>query len=197
MTSQRKERIHNVLSNRQPDLAVVLENVEDPHNMSAVMRSSESVGVQDVYILRTRTPKHPKFDHKISGSAMLWLTVHEFTDAEECFAALRKRYGQILATHLGEQATSLYSHDLKVPTALVFGNERKGLTKEALQHCTGNFIIPQVGMVQSLNISVACAVSLYEAYRQREAAGMYDGVNRLPEGEYSDLNAMWSARSAE
>lgn len=197
MTPQRKERIHTVLSNRQPDLAVVLENVEDPHNMSAVMRSSESVGVQDVYILRTRTPKHPKFDHKISGSAMLWLTVHEFSDTEECFAALRQKYTQILATHLGEKATSLYSHDLTVPTALVFGNERKGLTKEALERCNGNFIIPQVGMVQSLNISVACAVSLYEAYRQREAAGMYHGLNRLPEATYTELSKMWSARSAE
>lgn len=190
MTPARQARIEQVLSKRQPDLTVVMENVHDPHNISAVMRTADSVGIQEIYILNTRIARHHKFGKKSSASAAKWLTIHQFTNTEECFEALRKRYKKIYATHLGVQSHSLYKLDLKEPVALVFGNEHSGVSEEVLALCDGNFIIPQVGMVQSLNISVACAVTLYEAFRQRHQAGLYEG-SRLPETEYRELSERW------
>lgn len=162
-----------VLQKRQPDLTVVLENVFDPHNISAVMRTAESVGIQEIYVLTNKIPRHKKWGAKSSSSAAKWLTVHEFEDAEACFTALRKKEFRICTTHLAHDAVSLYELDLTQKTALVFGNEREGVSEEIRALADGNFLIPQVGIIQSLNISVACAVSLYEAYRQKEKAGHY------------------------
>lgn len=191
MTPERKARINSVLSHRQPDLTVVMENVHDPHNISAVMRTCDAVGIQDIYILNTQINQHKGFGKKSSASAAGWLTIHEFDNTEECMKALRQRYTKVYATHLGEQAHSLYDLKLTEPVALVFGNEHAGVTAECLDHCDGNFIIPQVGMVQSLNISVACAVTLYEAFRQRQIAGYYSGIPRLSQHQYNTLAKNW------
>lgn len=173
MTPERREKLQKVLSNRQPDLTVVLENVFDPHNISAVMRTCDAVGVQEVYILNNRIPRHNKWGARSSSSAAKWLTVHQFSDPDECFTALRKKYRQILTTHLSSDAVSLHSIELTIPTALVFGNEHSGVSDEIRALADGNFIIPQVGIIRSLNISVACAVTLYEAFRQKNNAGHY------------------------
>jgi len=193
MTPERKERMVQVLSRRQPDLTLVLENVHDPHNISAVMRTCDAVGVQDLYILNTTIGRHKKFGKKSSASAAGWLTIHQYNNTEACMQAVKQRTQNIFATHLGKKSVSLYELNLAAPVALVFGNERDGVTEECLAHCTGNFIIPQVGMVRSLNISVACAVTLYEAFRQREVAGFYNGEQRLPENQRQDLWAKWGA----
>jgi tRNA (guanosine-2'-O-)-methyltransferase len=190
MTNERAARIRNVLDHRQPDLTVLLENVHDPHNISAVMRSCDSVGIQEIYILNTRISKHAKFGKKSSASAANWLTIHQFDNTEECFTVLKQKYTHILATHLGEESKSLYEVDLTAPVALVFGNEHSGVSEEVLKLCNGNFIIPQVGMVQSLNISVACAVSLYEAFRQRHMKGFFEH-SRLPTDDMKILEEKW------
>src|SRR5574338_675191 len=100
MTNERQQKIESVLSHRQNDLTVVLENVFDPHNISAVMRSCDAVGVQEIYVLNTRIPRHKKWGSRSSSSAAKWLTIHQFSDAGECFAALRRRYQTVLTTHL-------------------------------------------------------------------------------------------------
>ena len=175
MTNERRDKLVNVLSKRQPDLTVVMENVFDPHNISAVMRTCDAVGVQEVYILNTKIPRHKKWGFKSSSSAAKWLTVRQFENAGECFSALRQRYSKILTTHLSSDAVGLYDIDMAVePIALVFGNEHSGVSEEIRQLADGNFIIPQVGIIRSLNISVACAVTLYEAYRQKSIAGHYN-----------------------
>ena len=174
MTPQRREKLLSVLQKRQNDLAVVLENVQDPHNISAVMRTCDAVGVQDIYVLNTRIPRHKKFGPRSSSSAAKWLTVHQFTDVAECFTALRQKYNRILTTHLGPDSMGLYEIDFKDSIALVFGNEHSGVSEDIRQLADGNFIIPQAGIIRSLNISVACAVTLYEAYRQRVLAGHYE-----------------------
>lgn len=191
MTPERQQRIRSVLDNRQPDLVVVLENVHDPHNIAAVMRTCDSVGVQDLFVLNTRIARHKKFGQKTSASAASWLTIHEFDNVTPCMEAVRKRCTRIYATHLAEKAESVYSLSLTEPVALVFGNEHGGISDETLALCDGNFVIPQVGMVKSLNISVACAVSLYEAYRQREQAGYYRNECRLPIRRAEELAALW------
>jgi tRNA (guanosine-2'-O-)-methyltransferase len=174
MTPERSERLNNVLAKRQPALTVVLENVSDPHNISAVMRTCDAVGIQDIYILNTKIGLHEKWGAKSSSSAAKWLTVHQFTDAADCFAALRKRFSKIYTTHLSTDAVSLYELNLTESVALVFGNEHAGVSDEIIGMADGNFLIPQVGIIKSLNISVACAVSVYEAYRQKQIAGHYN-----------------------
>ncbi|HEX7845475.1 MAG TPA: RNA methyltransferase [Chitinophagaceae bacterium] len=174
MTPERKEKLLNVLSKRQPDITVVLENVFDPHNISAVMRTCDAVGVQEIFILNTKIPRHKKWGPRSSSSAAKWLTVHQFENIEECFSSLRQRYSKILTTHLSVDAVGLYEIDMTEPIALVFGNEHSGVSDEIRELADGNFVIPQVGIIRSLNISVACAVTLYEAFRQKNNAGHYN-----------------------
>jgi tRNA (guanosine-2'-O-)-methyltransferase len=173
MTPERYERLSAVLNKRQPDLTVVLENVFDPHNISAVMRTCDAVGVQEIFILNTKIPRHKKWGAKSSSSAAKWLTIRQFTDADLCFAAIREKYKKIYTTHLSSDAVDLYELNLAEPVALVFGNEHSGVSEEIIAMADGNFIIPQVGIIKSLNISVACAVTLYEAQRQKKLAGHY------------------------
>lgn len=196
MTPERFNRLSTVLNKRQPDLTVVLENVFDPHNISAVMRTCDAVGVQEIYILNTKIPRHKKWGAKSSSSAAKWLTIHQFTDTALCFAALRQKYQKIYTTHLSAEAKGLYELNLAEPVALVFGNEHSGVSDELIGLADGNFIIPQVGIIQSLNISVACAVTLYEAFRQKTIAGHYEQP-RL-EGSYlGDLLHTWGLQAEE
>ncbi|HVU96362.1 MAG TPA: RNA methyltransferase [Puia sp.] len=191
MTPEREQRITHVLDKRQGNLIIVLENVFDPHNISAVMRTCDAVGVQDIVVLNTRIPRHKKWGAKSSSSAANWLTIHQYDNTEECFAFLRTRADRIFATHLSSDAVSLYEMDLTRRVALIFGNEHSGVSEEILPLVDGNFIIPQVGIIRSLNISVACAVTLYEAYRQKQAAGQYDRPGLDP-ARRSELLKEWS-----
>ncbi len=194
MTPERRERLLSVLRKRQPDLTVVLENVFDPHNISAVMRTCDAVGIQEIYVLTNKIPRHKKWGARSSSSAAKWLTVHQFESAEECFAALRKKYKKIYTTHLSSDAVSLHEIDFTESVALVFGNEHAGVSEEIIAMADGNFIIPQMGIIQSLNISVACAVSIYEAMRQKKNAGHYD-KQRLDDGTFNTLLDEWGFRA--
>ena len=190
MTLQRHHRLTTVLDHRQPDLTVVLENVFDPHNVSAVMRTCDAVGIQDIYILNNRIPPHKKWGYKSSSTAAEWLTVHQFTDAEKCFEEVRKKYEKIYTSYLSDGATDLYEMNLTQSIALVFGNETFGVSDEIRKYCDGDFIIPQVGIIKSLNISVACAVTLYEAFRQKKQKGHYEQP-RLVETDLQYVQKKW------
>jgi len=190
MTPQRFKRLTSVLNNRQPDLTVVLENVFDPHNVSAVMRTCDAVGIQDVYILNDRIPPHKKWGYKSSSTAAEWLSVHQFDNAEECFKEVKKNYDKIYTSYLGEASAELYSMDLTQSIALVFGNETFGVSENIRKFSDGDFIIPQTGIIKSLNISVACAVTLYEAYRQKKEKGHYNNC-RFPENRIDELKIQW------
>jgi tRNA (guanosine-2'-O-)-methyltransferase len=193
MTQERQQKMAQVLAHRQNNLTVVLENIEDPRNITAVMRSCESVGIQDVYLINSNQPRTRVYNYKSGRSAAKWLTIHEFDSVTACYEQLRKHYQKILTTHLSANAVSVYDVDFTESIALVFGAETTGVTNEAQQLADGNFIIPQVGFVQSLNISVACAVSLYEAYRQKKAAGHYNQPS-LPTTQINALTEFWTAR---
>ena len=190
MTPERKEKLTRVLQQRQTNLAVVMENVHDPHNISAVMRTCDAVGIQNIYILNTKIPKHKKWGSRSSSSAVKWLTVHQFDDATKCFTDLRKYYHKIFTTHLSSDSISLYEIDFTQRVALVFGNEHDGVSEEIRSLADGNFIIPQCGIIQSLNISVACAVSIYEAYRQKSIAQHYTNPS-LQTGQINLLMEQW------
>lgn len=176
VTPERAEKIQRLAANRQRSLTIILENVHDPHNLGAVLRTCDSVGIHEIYALYTVESKYKLKSwtgHRSSSGAKKWVQVHYFDDVTECFEAVRKKYDLVFGTHLSESTKSLYELDLTKSVALLFGNEHRGVSAESLENLDGNFLIPQVGMTKSLNISVACAVSLYEAKRQRMAAGMY------------------------
>ena len=195
MTPERREKLLRVLHYRQPNLTVVMENVDDPHNISAVMRTCESVGIQDIYVLTTKIHPHKKFGPRSSSSAAKWLTIHEYVDVGECIVALRKQYKRILATHLSTDAVSLFEIDFTESIALVFGNEHDGVSEEIKALADGNFIIPQMGIIKSLNISVACAVTIYEAFRQKMVAGHYQ-QNAMPVKRIEGLMEEWGGQSS-
>lgn len=176
LSDDRSEKIYACVSRRQPSLSIVLENVHDPHNVSAVLRSCDAVGVMDVHLVYHSGQSFPELGEKSSASARKWVLTHKHSSIDECYDCLRKEGKKILTTGMSNEARSLYAIDFKEPIAIVFGNEHAGVSEEAILKADGNMLIPQVGMIQSLNISVACAVTLYEAFRQRSINGMYDSI---------------------
>lgn len=174
-TSRRQERIERAIGRRQPDLSLVLEDIHDPHNVSAVLRSCDAVGVLRVHLIYVQeTPPRKAFARTTSGSAAKWIDIVRHDSIEACYDRLRADGQRILVTALEPESVDLYETDLTVPVALVFGNEMRGVSAEAIKGADGLISLPMVGMIQSLNISVACAITLYEAMRQRRRAGHYD-----------------------
>ncbi len=193
LTEERNARMDHVLNHRQNDLTVVLENVNDPHNIAAVLRTCDAVGIMEIFVLNTTVNTYKNFDVRKSSSANKWMMVHQYTDVEDCFKHIRKQYKTIYATHLNVDTKDLYALDLTTSVAMVFGNERNGISKETLEFCDGNFIIPQVGMIQSLNISVACAVSLYEAFRQKSEQAHY-ATKKINTSQEAKLLNQWGLK---
>lgn len=176
MTPEREAKFRQVASRRQPNLTVILENVHDPHNIGAVLRTCDSVGIKEIFVLYSEPQLHRdrlELGKQSSSGARRWVDVHFYTNTAACFQHVQQHYQKIWSTHLSEDSMDLYDLNLTESVALLFGNEHDGLSEEALQYSNGNFLIPQIGMVKSLNISVACAVTLYEAYRQRNQKGYY------------------------
>ncbi len=193
ITPERAARLAAVLRRRQPTLTVVFENVHDPHNVSAVIRSCDAVGVFEAHGIYHSGEHLPSLGEKSSASARKWVDLHVHDSVDACYAQLRAQGMTILTTHMSSDAVSLHDLDLTQPVALVFGNEHSGVSEEALAKADGNFLIPQVGVIQSLNISVACAVSLYEAFRQRTVAGMYDQL-QMKEDRFASVLKQWYSK---
>jgi tRNA (guanosine-2'-O-)-methyltransferase len=192
-TPKRLKKLTSVLEKRQPNLTIILENINDKHNLAACLRSCDAVGVSDVYILYHGEQPERKLGKNAAASATKWLNIHRYYSVEKCFDAIRNQGMKIYTTALGEESVSLYNLKLTEGVALCFGNEHEGVSSEALESADGNFNIPQAGMIQSLNISVACAVSLYEAYRQRMVAGYYDEL-QYPESEFKKNLENWKKK---
>lgn len=193
ITRRRLTRLAGVLALRQPDLTVVLENVHDPHNVSAVLRSCDAVGAASAHLVYDESQEAPELSKGVAASAHRWLDIHRHQEIDSCYDQLRAQGMMIYATYLGEGAVDLYDLDLTRPSAFVFGNESIGVSEAARDGADRRLIIPMMGMVDSLNISVAAAVTLYEVLRQRRAAGMYDS----PAWSHPEMRARlkaWLAR---
>ena len=173
MTAERRKRMIEVLQHRQQNITVVLENVHDPHNIFAVMRTCDAVGIQDIYVINSKLPEHKKAGKASGRSAKKWLSINHFDQVDSCVTELRKHYSKILSSGFSTESLNMFDVDFTESIALVFGNEQKGVSEELSALADGNFIIPQTGMIKSLNISVACAVTMYEAFRQKNLAGHY------------------------
>jgi len=191
-TEKRSNKILTVLKARQPSLKIVLENIHDEHNVSAIFRTCEAVGVPKVSLVYY-IEAFPRIGKKSSASALKWVEKEKFKSIEECFSNLKKDGYKIYASSISEQAQELYNLDLTKEAALVFGNEHRGISQEARELADETFQIPMFGMVQSLNVSVAAAVCLYEALRQRKAAGMYD-QSGYSEEELENLISLWDKK---
>lgn len=179
-TDERKAKMRNVLSKRQTTLTIVLENIHDPHNVSAVIRSCDAVGILEVNLIYYGGQIFPELHERSSASARKWVELKRYDSVKDCYDSLRTEGKKIFTTNMTSEAVSLYDLDLTQPIALVFGNEHSGVSEEATKLADGNFLIPQFGVIQSLNISVACAVTLFEACRQRIKCGLYNS-SQMPE----------------
>ncbi len=178
-TLQRQQKIDRVLRNRQPDLRVVCENIHDPHNVSAILRTCDAAGVWKVHLLYTHET-FPELGKKSSASAKKWIEIERHRSYPELQHALHQEGIAIYATHLGEKAISIYDVDWTKPSAIIMGNEHRGVSDEAVAIADANVYIPQFGMIESLNVSVATAVILYEAVRQRLLAHKYPNPDLDP-----------------
>ena len=179
-SEERVARVRRVLSLRQPDLRLVLANIHDPHNVSAILRSCDAFGVMQVHLYYT-TEKFPALGHKSSASARKWVDTRRHPNAAELIGSLRGEGLQVLGTAFDETARPLPEWDLARPTAIIFGNEHRGLDPELAALVPDRVYIPMSGMVQSLNVSVAAAITLYEAWRQRSEKGMFAEPRLGPE----------------
>jgi tRNA (guanosine-2'-O-)-methyltransferase len=186
---RRLEKIRRVLGCRQPGLRVVMENIHDPHNVSAIFRTCDAVGAMQVELLYT-TEEFPRIGKKSSSSANKWVEKRRHTTVEGCFSALRSEGFRILATRIGGEAHSLYGIELTEKVAFVLGNEHRGVSDEAAAGADALIAIPMVGMIESLNVSVAAAVCLYEALRQRLEGGMMN-ASQVPDEEFEELYRAW------
>jgi tRNA (guanosine-2'-O-)-methyltransferase len=178
MTSERLARLRAALDRRQPDLTVLLENVHKPHNFSAILRTCDAVGVFEAHAVTPsgRLTRH----HATSGGSGKWVGVKAHATLAEAVATLRREGLLIVAAHLSPEAREFRDVDYVRPTAILLGQERLGVSAEA-QAAADCFVrIPMLGLVGSLNVSVAAALILFEAQRQRSCAGLYDRP-RLPE----------------
>ena len=189
MTERRRARIDQVLRHRQMDLTLVLANIHDPHNVSAIYRSCDAFGVASVHLYYT-TCAFPALSKKTSASARKWVDTVRHDDRESLFAALRARPCQVLATSCTPSARPVGDYDFTKPTAIIMGNEHAGVPEELIPHVDGEVYIPMFGMIQSFNVSVAAALMLAEASRQRREAGMYERMSWTNE-EYAERLALW------
>ena len=166
ITERRRQRLRSVLERRHDDLVIVLENIHDPHNASAILRSCDAFGVGRVDLVYTNQV-FPEISSGVAAQVDKWLQIDRFESAESCVSALHDQGLQVYATQLTDDAQDYLSVDLTTPAAIVLGNEHDGCSVEMLELADGSIIIPMVGFVQSLNVSVAAAVILAEMARQR------------------------------
>ncbi|TVR93626.1 MAG: tRNA (guanosine(18)-2'-O)-methyltransferase TrmH [Trueperaceae bacterium] len=188
MTERRFRRIDAMLRRRQPDLTILAEDVYKPHNLSAMLRSADAVGIGRVHAV-TPTGGLPTFN-ATSASAEKWVALDVHADLDAALDRVRAMGMQVFAAHLSAEAVDYRDVDYVRPTCILFGNERAGVSAAAAAAADAHVIIPMLGMVPSLNVSVATAVILFEAQRQRRAAGCYDRV-ALSERERNDLAMRW------
>tara|TARA_R110002167_G_scaffold132972_3_gene317488 strand:- start:11461 stop:12138 length:678 start_codon:yes stop_codon:yes gene_type:complete len=160
-----------MLDQRQPDLTICMEGVHKTHNLAAVVRTADAVGVSDVHaVWKNETMR---LSGGSAAGSQNWIDVHDYSKTEDAIDELKQQGMQVLVTNLSDTAVDFREIDYTKPTAIILGQEKFGASEKALEMADQDIVIPMVGMVQSLNVSVACSVVLYEAQRQRQAAGLY------------------------
>ncbi len=170
---RRLRKFEEVLRRRQKDLVLFVENVKNEHNFSAIVRTCDAVGVLNVYFYHEGGKSLP-INEGITMGAHKWVLLHRVDEPITALKSLRRKGFQVVSTWLNEDSVDFRSVDYTKPTLIVVGNELDGVSERVAELSDVRIKIPMVGMVQSLNVSVATAVILYEAQRQRELKGMYE-----------------------
>jgi tRNA (guanosine-2'-O-)-methyltransferase len=191
-SEKRQQKILSVIKYRQFTLRVVLENIHDPHNVSAIFRTCDAAGVPLVSLIYNKE-SFPKIGKKSSASAFKWVEKEKFKSVEDCYGKLRSEGFEILASSISEDSVNLFDLDLTRKVAFVFGNEHRGVSEEAEKFADKKFLIPMSGMVQSLNVSVAAGIVLFEAFRQRKETGLY-GINKENSEEILKMIRKWNKK---
>lgn len=189
MTPERFHRIKRVLSARQPDLTVLMERVNKTHNFSAILRNCDAVGVLQAHVVLP--DQGIDLHHATSAGTSRWVPVEVHDDTAAAVTHLRDRGFTVLAAHPSERAVDYRDVDYTRPTAFMMGAELHGISPAGLEAADHHVVIPMRGFVQSLNVSVAAALLLFEAHRQRSRAGMYDAP-RLPGDRFRTLLFEWA-----
>lgn len=189
-TERRLNKIRSVIKARQSSLKVVLENIHDPHNVSAIFRTCDAAGIPKVSLLYY-IESFPKIGKKSSASTFKWVEKERFKNVQDCYNHLREEGFKIYASQISDDAKYIYEMDFTDKVAIVLGNEHRGISDEAASLADERFLIPMYGMVQSLNVSVSAAVIIYEALRQRRFKDMYE-ISTLSSKEIAELVSKWS-----
>ncbi|RKZ20230.1 tRNA (guanine-N2)-dimethyltransferase [bacterium] len=187
MTERRKRRIEEVLSKRQHDLVLVLEDLYKEHNVSAIIRSADAFGVLRIYVVKEGEFRYAP---SVSRGSEEWVDVIVTSSIEDVLVELKGKGFQIVATYLGEGTVRPEEVDFTLPTAIVLGNELEGVSEKVIEISDVRVKIPTIGMVTSLNVSVACGILLYEAMKQRERKGFFR-ERRLPPELYEWMRKRW------
>jgi tRNA (guanosine-2'-O-)-methyltransferase len=188
VTPERFRTLRAILDRRQPDLTVLMDRVHKPHNFSAVLRTCDAVGVFEAHIVPTADFKPA---HQTAGGSSRYVGVRRHQSLDDALNALRGDGMTIVAAHPSEDAVDFRSVDYMGPTALLLGTELEGLSDAAAEAADTRVAVPMVGAVESLNVSVAAAVILYEVQRQRADAGLYD-ASRLDDEVYRRTLFEWA-----
>jgi tRNA (guanosine-2'-O-)-methyltransferase len=191
-TDKRTAKINRVISSRQLSLKLVLENIHDPHNVSAIFRTCDAAGIPKVSLVYNSEP-FPKIGKKSSASSFKWVEKEKYKSIESCYKKLHLEGFKIYASSISKKSKNIFDLKFTEKIAIVFGNEHRGLSGEAVELADEIFFIPMYGMVQSLNVSVSAAITIYEALRQRLKEGMYD-KSELSEDEMRRLIDEWSKK---
>lgn len=181
MSPERFARITQMLNRRQPKLTLFLEQVHNPHNLAAIVRTSDAIGLSAVHA--TWKTKSSRVLGATATGSQHWVDIISHDSTEQAIQAFRDQGLQIIATNLSDDAFDFRDVNYTKPTAILLGQEKHGLSDVASRLADQNIIIPMKGMCQSLNVSVASALILYEAQRQRQNAGMYDGECKLSKAQ--------------
>ena len=189
MTPERFQRLRWTLDRKQPDLTVLTDQVHKPHNLAAVLRTCDAVGIMNAHVVLDSTTYRPQPGTSLGSER--WVTVESHERIEPAIQKLRDGGHQVLAAHFSPQAVDFRSLDYTRPTALLLGAEKHGVSKSAATDSDVHIVIPMMGMVASFNVSVAAAIVLAEAQRQRQNAGMYDRVQLEPD-HYNAMLFRWA-----
>ena len=187
-TDRRIYRIAKVLHHRQANIKVALDMVHDPHNLSAVLRTADATGIGEV-LWEPDPYKQNKPNPEVAKGSERWVRLNKVKDLSEALIQEKQKGYKIAATHMGKKAVDFRSIDWTQPWIVVMGNEQRGCRDEIVDIADENIFLPMYGFVQSLNISVATAVILYEIQRQRQIAGLYD--RRASEDRVKELFEQW------
>ncbi len=188
MNPRRLRRIREVLGRRQPDLTVLMEKVNKSHNFSAVLRNCDAVGILEAHAVLPEKDV-PLHAHVSAGTAK-WVRVRTHPQVEKAVEHLHSRGFRVLAAHPEPEALDFRDVDYSRPVAVMVGAELEGISPEGLALADEHLMIPMAGMARSFNVSVATALILFEAYRQRSSAGLYER-SRLPKEEFERILFEW------